>query len=70
MLTERRTGMPRTILMHLNIVVPDEDGRSTPQIVEAIEAAIEVGSDHDSVRGLEFVVHNLEIETVLAEVVD
>lgn len=54
--------MSRTILLHLNVVVPDDDGRDTPEIVRVIEAAIEVGSDHDTVR-------NLVIETVLAEVV-
>lgn len=54
--------MARTILMHVNVIVPDKDGRDVPEIVGAIEAAIEVGSDHDSVR-------DLKIETIVAEVV-
>jgi hypothetical protein len=60
MLTERRGNMPRTILMHLNVIVSDGDDRSTPEIVAAVEAAIEVGSDHEDVR-------ELTIETVLSE---
>lgn len=54
--------MPRTILVHLNVTVPDDDIRSADQIGDAIEAALEVGSDDPSVSGLE--VHVVLIEEV------
>jgi hypothetical protein len=54
--------MPRTVLMHLNVEVPDTDGRSVPELVAAVEAAIEVGSDNEALN-------DLVIETVLAEIV-
>ena len=38
-------AMPRTILVHLNVTVPDDDSRTFGEIGEAIEAALEVGSD-------------------------
>ncbi len=44
--------MARTILIHQNVQVPDDDDRTADQIKEAVDAAIEVGSDHESVRGL------------------
>lgn len=53
--------MPRTVLMHMNVVVPDDDVRSVPELVIALEAAIEVGSDDPTVR---------DLEVVLAEEVD
>lgn len=53
--------MPRTVLMHMNVVVPDGDERSVPELVIALEAAIEVGSDDPTVR---------DLEVVLAEEVD
>ncbi len=42
----------RTVLIHLNVDVPTGDGRSADQVADAILAAIEVGSDDDSVRDL------------------
>jgi hypothetical protein len=42
----------RTILMHLNVSVPADDNRSIGEIAEAIEGAIEVGSDDPSLAGL------------------
>lgn len=42
----------RTILVHLNVSVPDDDTRSMGEIAEAIEGAIEVGSDDPSLQGL------------------
>lgn len=53
--------MPRTILIHTSVTVPDTDGRSTPDIVQALEGAIQVGSDDDTVRSL---------EVVMAKVID
>jgi hypothetical protein len=44
--------MPRTILVHLNVSVPDGDERGADEVADAILAAIEVGSDDDSVRSL------------------
>jgi len=44
--------MPRTILIHLNVTVPDDDDRTTDEIIAAVCAMIEVVSDHDSVRDL------------------
>jgi len=44
--------MTRTILVHLNVTVPDEDDRTADKIADALLGAIEVGSDDDSVRGL------------------
>lgn len=52
--------MSRTVLIHLNVQVPDEDARDATQIAQAVEGAIEVGSDDASVRGL-------VIEAVLSE---
>lgn len=52
--------MSRTILVHLNVTVPEGDDRSMEEIVAAIEGALEVGSDDESVR-------SLEIVTALAE---
>jgi hypothetical protein len=42
----------RQVLVHLNVAVPAEDTRRADEIADAILAAFEVGSDHDSVRGL------------------
>ena len=42
----------RTILVHLNVTVPDDDYRSIGHIAEAIEGAIQVGSDDPSLIGL------------------
>ncbi len=61
--TERRGTMPRTILVHLNVEVPDDDRRLPHVIASAIYAAIEVGSDDDSVR-------DLKIRIPLVELVD
>lgn len=44
--------VPRTILVHLNVTVPVGDDRNADEIADAILAAIEVGSDDDSVRSL------------------
>lgn len=45
----------RTVLVHLNVQVPESDTRSAERIGDAIMAAIEVGSDDDAVRGLDLV---------------
>jgi hypothetical protein len=42
----------RTFLVHLNVEVPRDDTRSEQELVEAIEGALTVGWDDDSVRGL------------------
>ena len=42
----------RTILVHLNVTVPDDDNRSIGAIAEAIQDAIEVRSYHPSLLGL------------------
>lgn len=47
--------MPRTILVHLNVEVPDEDDRSADQIADALLGALEVGGDDDSVRDLKVI---------------
>lgn len=47
--------MARTILIHLNVEAPDTDERTADQIADAILAALEVGSDDNSVRELEIV---------------
>lgn len=44
--------MTRTVLVYLNVEVPEADDRSADQIADAILAAIEVGSDADEVRDL------------------
>lgn len=48
--------MPRTVLVHLNIEVPEADARDADAIADAVMGAIEVGSDEDSVRDLTVVV--------------
>lgn len=40
------------MLVHLNVSVPATDDRTSDEIGEAIAAALEVGSDDDSVRDL------------------
>ena len=55
--------MPRTVLMHANVQVPDDDGRPTPELVQAVEAALKSRSDHPPMKGL-------DIEIVMAEVID
>lgn len=44
--------MERTILIHLNVEVPDGDERSVETIEAAVRGALEVGDDDDSVGGL------------------
>jgi hypothetical protein len=44
--------MTRTILVHLNVDVPEPDSRTANEIADALLGAIEVGSDDDSVREL------------------
>jgi hypothetical protein len=46
--------------VHLNVQVPAGDPRTPDQIADAIEGALEVGSDDSSVR-------ELRITTTLAE---
>lgn len=41
--------MSRTILVHLNVEAPDDDQRTADEIADAILAAIEVGSDDETV---------------------
>jgi len=50
----------RTVLLHVNVQVPDDDGRDAGQIAESVAAAIEVGSDAPELDGL-------EVAVVLAE---
>jgi hypothetical protein len=45
----------REILIHLNVTVPDGDQRDSDEIERAVMGALEVGSDHDDLRGLEIV---------------
>jgi hypothetical protein len=47
--------MAATVLIHLNVTVPDGDPRNADQIADAILAAVEVGSDDYSVRDLTIV---------------
>lgn len=42
----------RTVLVHLNVEPAGDDARNADDIADAIMAALEVGSDDDSVRGL------------------
>ena len=51
-----REGEPRSILVHLNVEVPADDERDADQIAEAVAAALEVGSDDESVRGFTYAV--------------
>lgn len=46
----------RTVLVHLNITVPAGDERSAEAIGELVQAAYEIGSDDDLVRGLDVAV--------------
>jgi hypothetical protein len=43
---------PRTILVHLNIEIPADDSRTPNQVADAIEAALSVVADHDSLAGM------------------
>lgn len=45
----------RTVLVHLNVEVPDEDERDADAIADALLGALEVGSDDESVRDLKVV---------------
>lgn len=46
---------PREVLVHLNVAVPDGDQRDADQIRDAVMGALEVGSDDESLHGLEIV---------------
>jgi hypothetical protein len=46
---------PRTVVLHLNITVPNDDSRATTAIADAVMGAIEVGKDDDAVRDLRIV---------------
>ena len=46
----------RTVLVHLNVEVPAEDQRDADKIADAIMAALEVGSDDESVYYLQPIV--------------
>ena len=50
----------REVLVHLNVAVPLNDERGADEIAAALRAAIEVGSDDDSVRDLTVVVALVE----------
>lgn len=52
--------MTRTILIHLNVEVPDEDTRDYKDIVSDVEGAIEVGSDPEHVG-------HMTVDVALAE---
>jgi hypothetical protein len=58
--------MPRTVLMHMNVTVPDEDERTVPELVQALEGAIEVGSDDPTVNALEVVLAE-EVESTVVD---
>jgi hypothetical protein len=42
--------MPRTIIVHLNIELPDSDKRTADEIADAITESLSVSSDKDPVR--------------------
>lgn len=42
----------RTVLVHLNVQVPDYDNRTADEVGGAILDALDVGSDDDAVRNL------------------
>ena len=44
--------MPRTILVHLNVSVPDDDHRTAEQVAQALMDAYDVGSLDESVWNL------------------
>ena len=44
--------MPREILIHLNVEVPESDTRSAEEISDAISGALEVGSDNEILEGI------------------
>lgn len=50
------TTTARIVLLHLHVEVPEEDDRNADKIADAIEAALEVGSDDDSVKNLEVII--------------
>lgn len=47
--------MPRTVLVHLNVEVPDTETRTADQIADAILSALVVGGDDESVWELDIV---------------
>lgn len=58
--------MGRIILVHVNVEVPDDDARTTSDVVAAMKQAIEVGSDQ-RYQGMQGSLHGLTIEITLAE---
>jgi len=44
--------MPREILIHMNVEVPEDDKRSAEEISQAIQGALEVGSDNEILEGI------------------
>ncbi len=58
--------MPREILMHLRVLVPPEDERSTPEIVEAVDAKLNAITVRQASKAQKEI-HGLTLEVVVAE---
>jgi hypothetical protein len=56
--------MARTVLVHVNVQVPDDDPRTAEDVERAVQGALDVGSDEGNVMG---VFHDLVVEIVLCE---
>lgn len=48
----QEASMPRTILVHLNVELPDSSTAGPDEVADMILAAIEVGSDSDQFRAV------------------
>lgn len=59
--------VPRTILVHLNVQVPDNDTRPAEEIGEAIMAAYAVGDDETDIGDRSRPTYGLDVRVALAQ---
>lgn len=45
--------MPRTVIIHLSVEVPDEDVRTPDELADMVEIALANGLDENPLAGLE-----------------
>ena len=45
--------MPRTVIIHLSVEVPDDDTRTPDEIADMVEIALSNGHDENPLAGLE-----------------
>ncbi len=62
----RKESMPREITMHLHVIVPEDDGRSTPELVAVVESKLKASTVKEAARAHKEL-DGLTLEIVAAE---